>query len=145
MFAASFQQIFSFTDKFAADLWYIIWGYFDQLVITSTIFHVSDIGSNFLVFSLWIWTISFWFKKINNFEEFSGCEVTTFLELSQIKSLDFKLISCKLQNIWFVITVCRCSSEGTTESLEQSYGKCGNIIWSCKHKGKTVKIFNVWT
>ena len=52
MFAASFQQIFSFTDKFAADLWYIIWGYFDQLVITNTIFHVSDIGSNFLVFSL---------------------------------------------------------------------------------------------
>ena len=34
-----------------------------------------------------------------NFEEISGCEVTTFLELSQIKSLDFKLVSCKLQNI----------------------------------------------
>lgn len=80
-----------------------------------------------------------------NFKGISGCEVTTFLELSQIKSLDFKLISCKLQIILFVITVCRFSSEGTTESLEQSYGKCGDIIWSCKHKGKTVNIFNVLT
>lgn len=40
--------------------------YYLEYLTNKQIFHVNDIGSNFLLISLWILTIILWFKKIIN-------------------------------------------------------------------------------